>query len=184
MKKVNILENKFKLFFFYNKNGFLKKKIISKKIFIYLFFIFLKYFNQKYFLLFLFFKFKFLYLSYFRLNYKIKFMNNLYFNLFKKFFKTIQINEPYAFLYSSKEAKSSLIDLTFDSEGYSICLNEEDLVLWYRGKKDLFLINFYFFIKNNFFFFLEKQYFEINYKNKNIEYDFLKYFFKKEEEWK
>ena len=107
----------------------MKKKVINKKIFFFFFFFLLKYFNKNFFLLIFYFRFKFLFLFYFSLNFLVSYMNIFYLNIFKRFFKSIKSSDSYAFIYNSKELHTYLMKLTVDKKGYSICLNEEDLIL-------------------------------------------------------
>ena len=100
------------------------------------------------------------------------------FSWLKKFYKDIKFNEPYKFIYNFKDAKTSFIDLTYDEEGYSICLNEKDLILWYLGKKDLIFLNFHFFIKNNILILLKNKYNSYLYFNTKT-LNFFKYYLKK-----
>ena len=123
----------------------------------------MKYFDNNFLLNIFFFELKFNYLLYFKLDFIYYYKNNLNFSWLKKFYKNIKFNEPYKFVYNSKDAKTSFIDLTYDKKGYSICVNEKDLFLWYTGKKDIIFLNLHFFIKNNILYFLKKNYISYNY---------------------
>ena len=167
-----------KINFLYNNYSFLKEKFINKNFFFYFFYFLLKYFNNKIFIYLFFFKFKLYYLLNFRLNLTYNYKNNLNFSWLKKFYKNIKFNEPYKFIYNSKDAKTLFIDLTYDNKGYSICLNEKDLFLWYIGKKDLIFLNFHFFIKNNILFFLKNNYISYNFFN-NYRFDLFNFYLNK-----
>ena len=127
-----------KFIFFYNKNSYKNKNFLNKKFFFFYFFFLLRILKKDKKLIKIVY-FKFLY--YFNLIYLTKYSNLSYIYSFKN----IKLLNCYAYIYNSKELKTSLVKLISDKEGYSVCSKEDSLTLWYKGKKELIFFNFFFF---------------------------------------